>query len=116
MSLRLLCDEAVGRDVFFPRLQRRFDAYHVCDQSGLGPGASDRAIRRFATEHELVVFTNDLDFLVVDGRHDHPGVVFYEETATTDEILRALRIVDRLLTSSAIREERLVVRVPGEWG
>lgn len=115
-GLRLLCDEAVGRKAFFPRLERNFSAYHVCDQSGLGPGASDRSVRRFALEHDLNVFTNDLDFLEADDRHDHPGVLFYEETASIDEILQALRVIEQLLASSVIQEERLVVRVPGEWG
>lgn len=115
-SLRLLCDETVGRKQFFPRLQSSVEAYHVLDQSELGTGVSDRRIRRFALERRLNVFTNDVDFLDPEADGDHPGVVFYDETASLDEVLQAVRVVDQLLETDVLQENELVVEVPGSWG
>jgi hypothetical protein len=119
MALCLLCDETVGREQFFPRLEEDVTAYHVLDQSDLGSGvAADDAIRSFAVEHGLNVFTNDLHFLepTFATGDAHPGVVFYDETATVEEVIRALRVVQHVLDSDTIQDNGLVLRVPGTWG
>ena len=114
MTLRLLCDEHVG-DPVYPMLADRFDVEHVLEV--LGPGTPDKDIWRHAVEGDRIVFTNDRD--CVDGTADpddgtHPGVILYSGEAW-NEVIDAMRSIDRSIATSEIIAGDLELFVPGGW-
>ena len=118
MSLRLLCDEHVGLQWYDSRLTKRFDAAHVLRIGQLGAGATDSEIWRYAVRNDYNVFTADKHF--VDGTADpndgtHPGVIRYNDNQSEDEIMDALKNIQRATSSQTIATNNSEFYVPGGW-
>ncbi|PSP42845.1 hypothetical protein BRC68_09975 [Halobacteriales archaeon QH_6_64_20] len=80
-----------------------------------GPGTPDKDIWRHAVEGDRIVFTNDRDY--VDGTADpddgtHPGVILYSGEAW-NEVIDAMRSIDRSMATSEIIAGDLELFVPG---
>ena len=66
----------------------------------------DEPLLEWATSSERVLVTNDRDFVELDAKHDHAGLVVYTDQALTPgEFARAIRRVDRQFTPDSIRNE-----------
>lgn len=114
MSLRLLVDEHVGGNLY-SRLDGDFQLTRVVD--ALGPQTRDTDIWRYAVEHELLVFTNDRDFVTGDADPDtgtHPGVIKYTGS-DWKRLHQAMLAVDATYTHRQIRTNGYEVHIPGSW-
>lgn len=114
----MLCDEHVGKAEFYPRLEAEFTVRHVIDVATLGPGTADEQIWEYADDIDYNVFTNDDDF--IDGSADpengsHPGIIFYDDFASLDDIITALQVIDRVMSTSKMSNREETHFVPGQW-
>lgn len=77
MTLAFICDEHVKR-VFIGEL--RANGYDVEWVSGdINAGRSDTDLLNYAVENDLVLLTNDSDFLRMHEEYAHPGLVMYDD-------------------------------------
>lgn len=123
MTLRLLCDEHVGKAQFYPKISNHATTRHVLDEPALGQGANDSDIWKYAVTINFNVFTADTHFRP-NGKADprdgtHPGVIFYDDDANTDRIIKGLQAIESATTSSKIAEvgkkTGQIFYLPGSW-
>lgn len=115
MTLRLLCDEHVGKKSFYPQLRRHFTAEHVIDIPQLGRGTKDTKIWEYAVQNDYLVLTADDHF--VDGSADPgqgliPGVIYYDDSASINTLVAALRGINNHLSFNAISSNDTILYIP----
>ena len=92
-----------------------FHVEHVLEVDALGPGTNDADVWQFAVQEELLVFTNDADFVdgtVAPSERSHPGIIRYVGIDWT-AIYRATCRIDRYLSMDELVGHTF--RVPGNW-
>lgn len=118
MSLEILCDEHVEKHEMYPALSRRFRVAHVVDHVELGQGVPDEQIWRQADRMTYTLLTSDQDFLTGAANPEdgsHPGIIYYDETATVDACIKALNIIDSTTSSLHLGEHGIILHIPGAW-
>jgi len=102
---RILADEHVPR-VFVTVLESNgFEVETVQDR--FGQRTNDRQILERCAAADLVVLTNDRDFLELGQRVDHSGVILYSDLSILlDDPLaaaRAITAIDRAYSTESLR-------------
>lgn len=114
MSLELLVDAHVG-GTLYSRLDSDFRIVRVVDV--LHPDAPDIDIWRYAVDNDLIVFTNDPDFVNGSANPNngtHPGIIRYKGR-NWKKIHQAVLVIDSHYTQAQIADNSLELFVPGHW-
>lgn len=115
MTFRLLCDENVDVGLV-DALAPEFETIRVTEVEQLGPAATDPEIWTYAGEQAYLILTGDDDFVSGDARAEavkSPGIIHADQEAATGDIVRALRAINRYVSSKELMGE--TVFVPGNW-
>ena len=109
--LKFCTDEHVPRAYLTALESNGFSVVAAVDERG--QLTIDEPLLEWATSGERVLVTNDRDFVELDAKHDHAGLVVYTDQALTPaEFARAIRRVDRQFTPDSIRNELVWL---GSW-
>ena len=103
MTLRLLCDENVDRELV-NALTPEFETEWVVTNDELEPGTDDAAIWTYGAQRGYTVLTGDDDFVsgaAAEAAEGHPGVV------------RVSREISRHASTDELAGHTLYV--PGDW-
>lgn len=116
MTLRLLCDENIDVGLA-DALEPEFETVRVPDVDGLGAAAADEEIWRYADENGYTILTGDEDFVTgaaqPESTERSPGIIHADQEAPSGDVVRALRAVNRYLSSEELTDETIFV--PGNW-
>jgi predicted nuclease of predicted toxin-antitoxin system len=115
MTLRLLCDENIDRELVVA-LTPEFETEWVVTNGELEAGTDDAAIWTYAAQRGYTVLIDDEDFVsgaAADAAEGHPGVVHLAENALVGDVVRALRRISRFASTDELAGYTLYV--PGNW-
>lgn len=116
MTLRLLCDENVDRELI-DALVPEFETEWVLTNGELEVGwTDDPMLWTYVAQRGYTVLIHDEDFVsgaAADAAEGHPGVIHLIENAPTGDVVRALRRVSRFASTDDLAGHRLYV--PGDW-
>lgn len=123
MTLRLICDEHVGKTKFYPQISNIATTNHVLEIPSLGTGAPDGDIWKHAVSINYNIFANDEDFKPGGSANPkngtHPGVIYYDDDANNNDILNGLEKIRDTTTSSNIsqlgEDQGRIFYLPGGW-
>lgn len=99
--LSVLADEHVKRSYVRALRAHGFDVVAVAEteESGL----TDERHLETSRERNLVILTNDDDFVRLARRHDHAGVIFYsDQNHKPGDIVTAIRRIDQRFSPDGI--------------
>jgi len=100
--LSFLADEHVRRAYVNALRANGFDLTAVAEENS---GRSDDHHLGTARDRDLVVLTNDDDFVRLAQEHEHSGIVFYnEQTHDPSEFVTAVRRLDEQFSAEAMRD------------
>lgn len=111
MTLRLLCDENIERELV-DALTPEFEITWVVTNDELELGTDDPAIWTYAVQRGYTILTGDEDFVsgaAADAAEGHPGVIRLTEPAPTGDIVRALRRISQFASTDELASQTLYV-------
>jgi len=91
MTIRVLIDENLDPQVATILRSHRYPAETVSE--ALERGAKDHEIAKYARENELVVATNDRDFLDPSVKRDIPVLMFGSDDDRATEVVASIEAV-----------------------
>ena len=107
MPVKIYTDESVPVAVAAGLQRRHVEAISACDSENLG--LTDEEQLDFATSHEMVIFTHDVDFLrlacsQVESGKDHWGIIYvHQDRATIGECIHRLKEIADLFEPDDLR-------------
>jgi len=102
--LEFCTDEHVPRAYLTALESNGFSVVAAVDERG--QLTVDEPLLEWATSENRALVTNDRDFVELDAKHDHAGLIVYtDQTLAPGEFVRTIRRVDRQFTPDSIRNE-----------
>jgi predicted nuclease of predicted toxin-antitoxin system len=102
--LEFCTDEHVPRAYLAALESNGFSVVTAVDERG--QSTVDEPLLEWTTSNDRVLVTNDRDFVEIDAKHDHTGLIVYtDQTLTPGEFMQAIRRVDQQFTPDSIRNE-----------
>ncbi|WP_160134244.1 DUF5615 family PIN-like protein [Halococcus salsus] len=114
MTLRLLCDENIERELF-DALTPEFETIWVVTKDDLERGTDDPVLWTYAAQRGYTILTNDDDFVTgaAEVGSAHPDVIHLTEIMPTGDVVRTLRRISQFTSTDELVGQ--TVYVPGDW-
>jgi len=101
-KIRFFADEHVAPAVV-AGLRRRDVQIQTVQETGL-LGATDKALLDYALENNLVIFTQDVDFLRLHAEGiDHSGIVYASQHTPVGVLVRGLMLIYQVLDGGEMK-------------
>jgi len=102
--LRFCVDEHVPHSFVTALDSNGYEVVGAVDEHGVETVDAD--LLTWASTKELVLVTNDRDFLELDAETDHAGILVYTtQSLSPGEFVTAVRRIDRRFSSSDVQDE-----------
>ena len=115
MTLRLLCDENIDRELV-DALTPEFETEWVVTNGEFEVGWTDDAmVLTYAAQRGYTLLIDDEDFVsgaAADAAEGHPGVIYLAENAPVGNVVWALRRVSRFASTDELAGHML--HIPGD--
>jgi len=111
VSLRILADENVDRQVVERLTAEGIDIEHVDRIEALGKGAGDSAVATYSTAHDRLLLTNDDDFLRELPPDDRPPILLCASDSFSSRTVAEIVLrIDELVEHDEIQDLVYVTR------